>query len=125
LHAENNWQALIYARSRTVAAAALANLPVIDAPTFDLSSNDPLKADLQAAGALGFAGKAAIHPKQVAEINQSFTPSLEEVNAAKKIYRRESERCGRCRGQNGRRSRCSARAPSSLDCQSPGFECLA
>jgi (S)-citramalyl-CoA lyase len=99
LHAENTWEALLYARSRTVGAAALANLPVIDAPTFDLSSNGALKADLQAGRALGFAGKAAIHPKQVAEINQAFTPSSEEVNAAKKIIEESLKGAGAVDGK--------------------------
>jgi (S)-citramalyl-CoA lyase len=99
LRAENTWEALLYARSRAVGAAALANLPVIDAPTFDLSSNGALKADLQAGRALGFAGKAAIHPKQVAEINQAFTPSSEEVNAAKKIIEESLKGAGAVDGK--------------------------
>jgi (S)-citramalyl-CoA lyase len=99
LRAENTWEALLYARSRAVGAAALANLPVIDAPTFDLSSNGALKADLQAGRALGFGGKAAIHPKQVAEINQAFTPSSEEVNAARKIIEESLKGAGAVDGK--------------------------
>ena len=98
-HAENTWQALLYARSRAVAAAALGNIPVIDAPTFDLSSDSVLKTDLEAARALGFTGKAAIHPKQVAEINQAFTPSAEEVNAAKRIIEENLKGAGTVDGK--------------------------
>jgi (S)-citramalyl-CoA lyase len=98
-HAENTWQALLYARSRAVAAAALGNIPVIDAPTFDLSSDSVLKTDLEAGRALGFTGKAAIHPKQVAEINQAFTPSAGEVNAAKRIIEENLKGAGTVDGK--------------------------
>jgi (S)-citramalyl-CoA lyase len=99
LKAENTWEALLYGRSRTVAAAALADLPVIDAPTFDLSSDDPLKADLRRVRALGFAGKAAIHPKQVAAINEFFTPSLEEISTAKHILEENLKGAGTVDGK--------------------------
>ena len=33
----------------------------------------------------GFTGRAAIHPNQVAPINESFAPSAEEVDLARKI----------------------------------------
>jgi (S)-citramalyl-CoA lyase len=99
LKAENTWEALLYSRSRTVAGAALADLPVIDAPTFDLSSDDPLKADLRRVRALGFAGKAAIHPKQVAAINQFFTPSLEEITTAKHILEENLKGAGTVDGK--------------------------
>jgi (S)-citramalyl-CoA lyase len=94
LKAANTWEALYYARSRTVAAAALAGLPVIDAPTFNLSSNDQLEADLRGILTLGFAGKAAIHPKQVSEINRAFTPSLEEIKVAKQVLQENRKGVG-------------------------------
>jgi (S)-citramalyl-CoA lyase len=99
LKAENTWEALLYSRSRTVAGAALADLPVIDAPTFDLASDDPLKADLRGVRALGFAGKAAIHPKQVAAINEFFTPSLEEISTAKHILEENLKGAGTVDGK--------------------------
>jgi (S)-citramalyl-CoA lyase len=99
LKAANTWEALLYARSRTVAAAALADLLVIDAPTFDLCSDDQLKADLRGVRALGFAGKAAIHPKQIAAINQFFTPSLEEISTAKHILEENLKGAGTLDGK--------------------------
>jgi (S)-citramalyl-CoA lyase len=72
---------------------------VIDAPTFDLSSDDQLKADLRGVRALGFAGKAAIHPKQIAAINQFFTPSLEEISTAKHILEENLKGAGTVDGK--------------------------
>ena len=34
---------------------------------------------------MGFGGKAAIHPAQVAVINQAFTPGAGEIEQAKRI----------------------------------------
>jgi (S)-citramalyl-CoA lyase len=34
---------------------------------------------------MGFAGKAAIHPSQVAAINLAFTPTSDEIAAARAI----------------------------------------
>jgi len=99
LKAENTWEALLYARSRTVVAAALAHLPVVDAPTFDLSTNDQLNRDLRRARELGFSGKAAIHPKQVSEINQFFTPSSEEISTANRILEENLKGAGTVDGK--------------------------
>ena len=34
---------------------------------------------------LGFSGKGAIHPKQIADLNGVFTPSAEEIARARKV----------------------------------------
>ncbi|BBX98665.1 CoA ester lyase [Mycobacterium lacus] len=79
------WEPLLYARSRIVAAAAAAGIPAIDAPTFDLSSDLALKIDVNRSRELGFQGKAAVHPRQVAVINDAFTPLPAEVEHARRI----------------------------------------
>lgn len=80
-----DWEPLLYARSRIVTAAAVAGVPAIDAPTFDLSDDLALKIDVNRARELGFAGKAAVHPRQVATINDSFTPLPAEVERARLV----------------------------------------
>ncbi|MCV7028136.1 HpcH/HpaI aldolase/citrate lyase family protein [Mycobacterium sherrisii] len=79
------WEPLLYARSRIVTAAAVAGIPAIDAPTFDLGDDLALKIDVNRARELGFAGKAAVHPRQVPVINDSFTPLPAEVERAQRV----------------------------------------
>ncbi|ETW24130.1 hypothetical protein MGAST_10295 [Mycobacterium gastri 'Wayne'] len=79
------WEPLLYARSRIVAAAAAAGIAAIDAPTFDLNADLALKIDVERSRELGFHGKAAIHPRQVAAINEGFTPLPAEVERARRI----------------------------------------
>jgi citrate lyase beta subunit len=80
-----DWEPLLYARSRIVAAAAVAGIPAIDAPTFDLSDELALKIDVNRARELGFGGKAAVHPHQVPVINDGFTPLPAEVQRARRV----------------------------------------
>ncbi|MDC3067540.1 CoA ester lyase [Pseudomonadota bacterium] len=80
-----DWDALSYGRSRVVHAAATAELDVLDVPFLDLSDLKGLKHEALKAKALGFTGKGAIHPSQIAIINQVFMPSKEELDYAQKI----------------------------------------
>lgn len=69
-----------------VALAALsAGLKVIDAPCFNLSCKKQLADEIEAARALGYSGKIAIHPSQVDLINTLFSPTEEEVRKASAI----------------------------------------
>lgn len=87
LRVEPNWSALLYARSRTVHAAATAGLDFIDVPFLDLSDMDGLRAEAKACAELGITGKAAIHPKQIAIINEQFTPSTHDIERARRLIR--------------------------------------
>jgi (S)-citramalyl-CoA lyase len=85
LNAKNEWAPLIYARSRVQHAAATAGVDVIDVPHLDLDDEEGLRHDARAGQALGFAGKFAIHPKQVAIINEAYTPSADAIAYAQKV----------------------------------------
>ena len=85
LGCEIEWEALLYARSRVVAAAALTGVDAMDTPFMDVGAPDLLKAEAQATRRLGFTGKAAIHPTQVPVIQMSYSPSHETVAWATKI----------------------------------------
>ncbi|CAG8866473.1 itaconate degradation C-C-lyase RipC [Pseudomonas fluorescens] len=76
---------LTFARVSLVSACATAAIAAIDSPFFDIRDLAGLeRAALQAAD-MGFAGKAAIHPSQIAAINQAFTPTADEIVAARAI----------------------------------------
>lgn len=85
LRCVNSWEPLLYTRSRVVHAAASAGLDVIDVPYLDLDDPDGMIVEAKKAKALGFSGKGTVHPKQVAAINEVFTPTTAEIERAHEI----------------------------------------
>ena len=79
------WDALLYARSRVVAAAALTGADAMDTPFMDVGAPDRLADEAAAVRRLGFTGKAAIHPIQVAPIQAAFSPDEETLAWARRI----------------------------------------
>ena len=85
LRCKNAWEPLLYARSRVVHAAASAGLDAIDVPHLDLEDPDGMRVAAEQARDLGFAGKGAVHPKQIPALNQVFTPSEDQIARARRI----------------------------------------
>jgi citrate lyase beta subunit len=85
LRCANTWEAMLYARSRTVHAAAAAGIDVIDVPWLDLEDMTGMRGEAEASARLGFTGKGAIHPKQIAVINEVYSPDPGEVAYARKV----------------------------------------
>lgn len=80
-----DWEPLLFARSRILVAAARAGIPAMDSPCFDLEDGERLRRDVRRSRELGFLGKAAVHPRQVAAINEGFTPDPRAVARARRI----------------------------------------
>jgi (S)-citramalyl-CoA lyase len=99
LGAGTAWAPLAHARSRLVVACALAGILAIDSPFFDVKDHEGLTHETSQAVALGFAGKAAIHPNQIAAINAALTPRPEEVAQARAILAENAKGVGVVRGQ--------------------------
>ncbi|GCD40631.1 HpcH/HpaI aldolase/citrate lyase family protein [Streptomyces paromomycinus] len=78
LYAENAFY-LDHARARLCAAAAKYRVPAIDTNSFELHDLDVVAAQCRAARDAGFTGKAAIHPRQVEVIAETFTVGPEEI----------------------------------------------
>jgi citrate lyase subunit beta / citryl-CoA lyase len=74
-----------YPKARTVAAARAAGIDVIDGVTLQFRDLEQCRRDAAAAAEMGFDGKWAIHPGQIAVINRAFTPSPEEITRAREI----------------------------------------
>lgn len=68
-----------------VVHAAAARLQALDTPFVDLNDVEGLKADTRRSMKLGYTGRLAIHPKQVEPIVAVFTPSAEEIAAARRL----------------------------------------
>jgi len=73
------------ARSMCLYAAAAAKLPAIETVYVDFRNSEGLRRDTQDSRRDGFAGRLAIHPAQVAVINEVFTPSPEQIAKAKAV----------------------------------------
>lgn len=78
----HEWEPLLYARSRVVHAASLAALGAIDSPNLDVTNPAALEEESRRAARLGFVGKSAIHPAQLAPIHRAFAPSPEHIARA-------------------------------------------
>ena len=80
LRCVNSYDTLLYARARVVHAAASAGLDAIDVPFLDLDDPEGMRAEAEKVRDLGFAGKGSVHPKQIAALNEVFTPSPAKTN---------------------------------------------
>ena len=85
LRCQNNYDALLYARSRVVHASAAAGLDVIDVPYLDLDDPDGMRIEAERVRDLGFSGKGSVHPKQIVALNEVFTPSEAQITRARRI----------------------------------------
>ena len=85
LRCQNNYDSLVYARSRVVHASAAAGLDVIDVPYLDLDDPDGMRREAERVRDLGFSGKGSIHPTQIAAINEVFTPSEVQIVRARRV----------------------------------------
>jgi (S)-citramalyl-CoA lyase len=74
LRAELAWEPMVAARARLVQAAASVAIGCVDVPHIALDDEPALRADAARVKAMGFTGKLAIHPKQIAPIHAVFTP---------------------------------------------------
>jgi len=87
---------MLYARSAVVLAAKAAGLLAFDTVYTDIDDLDGLREQAAMSVALGFSGKAAIHPSQIAVIHEAFRPDEKDVRKAERIVRgaREAEERG-------------------------------
>lgn len=81
-------------RSLCLLAAKAAGVPAIDTLHADFRDDAGLRATSAAARAEGFSGRLAIHPAQVAPINEGFMPSADEIAHAQRVVAAFAERPG-------------------------------
>ncbi|MET7753224.1 aldolase/citrate lyase family protein [Streptomyces sp. NPDC005389] len=78
--------ALDWSRGRVVVAARAAALPPPAQSVHpDISDLDALAAGCARGRAMGFFGRAAIHPRQLPVIERAYLPTPEEVDAAREV----------------------------------------
>jgi citrate lyase subunit beta/citryl-CoA lyase len=81
-------------RDLCLLTAAAADVEPIDTVFVDFRDEDGLRRECEEAAQDGFTGKMAIHPDQVAIINEMFTPSDIEIQHAHTIVRAFAENPG-------------------------------
>jgi citrate lyase subunit beta/citryl-CoA lyase/(S)-citramalyl-CoA lyase len=80
-----SWEPLLHARTRIVNAARASDVDAIDSPTFQVRDLAAVRREATLAQDLGFSGKIALHPRQVAVINQVFSPDAESLAQARRV----------------------------------------
>ncbi len=75
----------LYARQRTVVAAAAAGVDAIDTVRTDIGDFEGLREQAEFAVDIGFDGKLAIHPDQIPVINDAFTPTDDQLEWAESV----------------------------------------
>jgi citrate lyase subunit beta/citryl-CoA lyase len=76
---------LLLALQMMVVSARAAGINAVDAPCFDIRNWDLLRLESESARRLGFDGKSALHPDQLAIINRVFDVTDEEIAWAEKV----------------------------------------
>ena len=74
-----------YALTKMMLACRANGLRPIDGPFGDIQDPEGYKAAARRAAVLGYEGKWAIHPSQIALANEVYSPSHEEVTKARRI----------------------------------------
>jgi citrate lyase subunit beta/citryl-CoA lyase len=83
---DGGWDELYrLARSLTLAGAAAAEVPAIDTIYVDFRNEAGFAAECAEARRMGYAGRMAIHPAQVAVIQATFSPTEEEIAWARAV----------------------------------------
>ncbi len=87
---------MLYAKSAVILAAKANGLLAFDTVYTDINNPEGLREQARMSVSLGFSGKAAIHPSQIAIIHEAFSPDEKEVRKAERIVRgaREAEERG-------------------------------
>ncbi len=81
----NQGQEILFARSKVIYACASNNIISIDTPNTNINDEKLLEEDCLIAKNLGMKAKTSIHPSQLDIINNIFSPSIEEIDWAKKV----------------------------------------
>jgi citrate lyase subunit beta/citryl-CoA lyase len=76
---------LTYALQRIVLAARAAGVAAFDGVHNQLEAGPALEAECAEGRSFGFDGKSVIHPSQIETVNRRFSPTLAEIEAARRL----------------------------------------
>lgn len=87
-----------WARQQVLVHARAAGAAAINGPWLEIADADGLRAAAGEARALGFDGMWAIHPSQVAVLNEAFAPTAAELERAEAVLATLEDAAGEGRG---------------------------
>lgn len=94
-HGGDGYQATLLARSALVLASRAAGIaPPADGAWTQLDDEDGLRRSTSWARSLGFFGRSAIHPRQLAVLHEIFTPGPDELAWARRVLAAVAEASG-------------------------------
>ena len=79
------WEPLFHARGVLAAACARAGVELLDVPHLDIGDEADLIASTRRIRAMGFTGRACIHPAQIGPVHAVFTPTEAEIARARRV----------------------------------------
>ena len=85
LNCTMEWEPLLYARGVLAAACARAGVELLDVPHLDIGNEADLIASTHRIKAMGFTGRACIHPVQIDPVHTVFTPVEAEIAHARRV----------------------------------------
>jgi citrate lyase subunit beta / citryl-CoA lyase len=89
---------LEWARGYVVVAARAAGLPSpVQSVYTDVADLDGLRASSRRGREMGFVGRSVVHPRQIPVVHEVFTPTTDELEAARAVVRTAEE--ARSRGE--------------------------
>jgi citrate lyase subunit beta/citryl-CoA lyase/(S)-citramalyl-CoA lyase len=83
--ARRSWEFMLPARAQLVNSARAAGIEAVDTAVFELDDLAALHWEAAQGKDLGFSGKVAVHPRQVAMINRAFTPDAGVLDQARRL----------------------------------------
>lgn len=98
----SDWDAMLVARGTLAAACGAAGIPAYDVPYLNVKDPDGLDRTTRQVKAMGFSGRACIHPNQVITVNAVFEPTAGEILEAKAIIKALKESQGGAALHNGK-----------------------
>lgn len=103
LNMQGGYQELLSFRNEIVLASKLAGIEApVDGVTVDFKDEVLIQMEVQQAKNLGFAGKLCIHPNQVNLVNQTFNPTVQEIEWAKQVINIVNEAQGQAVSMDGK-----------------------
>jgi len=85
LNCTMEWEPLLHARGVLAAACARAGVEMLDVPHLDIADEPDLIASTRRIKAMGFTGRACIHPIQIGPVHAVFTPTGVEIAHARRV----------------------------------------
>ncbi|XDB00428.1 CoA ester lyase (plasmid) [Sulfitobacter sp. LCG007] len=79
------YEPLLYARSRLAHAARTAGVDLLDVPCLAFRDTEQIATEARQARALGYTGKAVLHPAGLEAVHTAFSPTPEEIAHAERV----------------------------------------